>query len=152
MKKLVVIAVLAGIGTRVDPGRPAEFSLEGRQLGQLLALSRDELAPEHHRLKVARADPATAKAWREQTTALDLPAVPAVPGHIPGEDRQKTQRRGWRIVLSAPAPEGPRGDATHRGGLLDTQAAEQLQRLQGGRIGREAFRQEFLIRPIGAGG
>ena len=55
--------------------------------GELAALLGDELALEHQGEELARRDAVAGEARREQQPAMNLPAIPAGPGHEAGENR-----------------------------------------------------------------
>jgi len=112
--------------------------LEGAVLALQLA---DQLTPENQRVEIARADAAAAIARREQTAAVTLPAIPTIPRQIAGEDREQLQRTWTCVSAGAPGAVGSGGDTTRYSGIGVAEGKALLERLEGGRIGREPLGQ-----------
>ncbi len=115
-------------GPRPRKGRLSKLDLElaNAQLeARVLALQLAHLlAVEDEREELTGRDATAAVAWGEQQALVDLPAIPARPRHVAGEDREEFDCSGIRVA-----------------GRVVAQAEELLKRLERGEIGREALRE-----------
>jgi len=70
---------------------------------------------------------------------VELPAIPAAPRHVAGEDREEFDGSGIGFAAGEPTAVGAGRDAEDLGGRVVAQLGAPLQVAQNGQIGREAL-------------
>jgi len=86
-------------------------------------------------------------ARRKQQTVLELPALPAIPRRVAGNDVQQLGGGWWWIVAGFPAGNGANGDAEGFGGLLVIQTDFKQPVAKGRQIGIGSRRSGTGLKP-----
>ena len=103
----------------------SDARLERRVLASILG---DLLSPEDQRVEVAGGNAAFGESRREQTTAVHLPALPAIPRQVAREDRHQLERAWVRLGTGEPVAIGSGMDANRCSGIGVGEGQTLLQR------------------------